>query len=66
VANVFTTFEPDGIAVSPRGKRFYVAGYGRSGTGNELDVVSTINGEVIATIKVGKGPFALALKPPPP
>ena len=66
VANVFTTFEPDGIAVSPRGKRFYVAGYGRSGTGNELDVVSTISGEVIATIRVGKGPFALALKPPPP
>ena len=66
VANVFTTFEPDGIAVSPRGKRFYVAGFGRDGTGNELDVVSTINGEVIATIKVGKGPFALALKPPPP
>lgn len=66
VANVFTTFEPDGVAVSPRGKRFYVAGFGRSGTGRELDVVSTISGEVIATIRVGKGPFALALTPPPP
>lgn len=65
VASVATTFEPDGVLVSPQGKRFYVAGYGRSGTGRELDVVSTVSGEVVATIRVGKGPFALALKPAP-
>lgn len=64
--SVFTSFEPDGVAVFSQGKRLYVAGFGRSGTGRELDVISTVNNGVITTITVGKGPFALALKPPPP
>jgi YVTN family beta-propeller protein len=66
VGSVFTSFEPDGVLVSPKGRRLYVTGFGRSGTGNELDVVSTINNGVITTLTVGKGPYALALKPTPP
>jgi YVTN family beta-propeller protein len=67
VASISTTFEPDGIVLSPKGKRLYVAGYGRSGRGRALDVVSTINGEVVTErpVRVGRGPFALALKPAP-
>jgi YVTN family beta-propeller protein len=67
VASISTTFEPDGVLVSPKGKRLYVAGYGRSGDGRDVDVISTVNGEPVTErpIRVGRGPFALALKPAP-
>lgn len=67
VASISTTFEPDGVLVSPKGKRLYVAAYGRSGDGRDVDVISTVNGEPVTErpIRVGRGPFALALKPAP-
>lgn len=56
--------EPDGIVASPKGKRVYIAGFGRNGTGDAINVVSTISDSVIGLIEVGKGPFGVALTPP--
>ena len=58
--------EPDGLVVSPKGKRLYVAAFGRNGTTNYIDVISTIKNASVATITVDDGPFALALTPPKP
>jgi|GEM_PF-4383031 len=57
------TTEPDGLVVSPKGKRIYVAAFGRNGTTNYIDVLSTIKNASVATITVGDGPFAVALTP---
>ncbi|MSQ47905.1 MAG: YncE family protein [Deltaproteobacteria bacterium] len=65
VASIGSLSEPEGLVVSPKGKRLYVAGFGRSGTRRDLDVISTINGEAVTGIRVGRGPFAVALKPAP-
>jgi YVTN family beta-propeller protein len=56
--------EPDGLVVLPKGKRLYVAGFGRNGDGDSINVVSTISDGLLGLIKVGKGPFAIALTPP--
>lgn len=66
VGSIDTSFQPDGIAVFSLAKRLYVAAFGESGTGNQLNVVSTVSNGVITTITVGEGPFALAVKPTPP
>lgn len=55
--------EPDGVTVATKGKRVYVAVFGRNGNANLVDVISTITNSRVATIEVGEGPFAVALTP---
>jgi YVTN family beta-propeller protein len=58
--------EPDGVLIGPGGKRLYVAIFGRNGSADFIDVYSTVNNLLIASIEVGEGPFGLALGPPRP
>ena len=58
--------EPDGLAVSAKAKRLYVAAFGRNGDANFVDVISTIKNASVIAIEVGNGPFAVALTPPKP
>jgi YVTN family beta-propeller protein len=64
--NSIPTFtEPDGVIVSARGKRVFVAVFGRNGDEKIVDIISTITNTRIGSIEVGDGPFAVALTPPP-
>ena len=64
--NSIPTFtEPDGVIVSARGKRVFVAVFGRNGDANFIDIISTITNTRIGSIEVGDGPFAVALTPLP-
>ena len=58
--------EPDGLAVSAKGKRVFVAVFGRNGDERFVDVISTITNAQVAAIRVGDGAFAVALTPPKP
>lgn len=56
---------PDGLLVTPNGKRIYTALYGDNGAGAFLQVSSTITNSTVAEfVQVGEGPFALAIAPP--
>jgi len=57
--------EPDGVVVSSKGKRLYVAGFGSNGFGNAVNVVSTATNAAVFLIEVGKGPVGVALTPLP-
>ncbi len=56
--------EPEGIVASAKGKRIYIAGFGRNGGGDAINVVSTVSDGIVQLIKVGQGPFGVALTPP--
>ena len=58
--------EPDGLVVSAKAKRLYVAVFGRNGDSNFVDVFSTIKNASVVAIEVGNGPFAMVLTPPKP
>jgi predicted alpha-1,2-mannosidase len=51
--------EPRGAALSPDGKRLYVADSGA----NAVTVVDTTNRRAIATVKVGSTPMGIAMEP---
>jgi YVTN family beta-propeller protein len=53
---------PDGIVVTPGGTRLYVALFG-NGFGSEVEVISLITKNILEIIRVGDGPFALAISP---
>ncbi len=56
--------EPYGIAITPNGLRGYVALFGsRKDEGEVVQVFSTLAQQVVATIEVGKKPFAIAIGP---
>lgn len=75
VAIVPTPDQPDGLVVSPKTKRLYVAVFGRNGEGNEIELISTItntlvttknpngSGPLATTIPVGNGPLGVVLLP---
>jgi YVTN family beta-propeller protein len=50
---------PFGIAVTPDGKRLYVANIGS----NSISVVDTMTASVVATVAVGVNPVAVAINP---
>lgn len=58
--------EPDGVAVTPNGKRVYVAIFGRNGAGDTLRVFSSVTGHVVGSVKLGRAPFAVAISPAQP
>lgn len=58
--------EPDGVAVTPNGKRVYVAIFGRNGAGDTLRIFSSVTGHVVGSVKLGKAPFAVAISPVQP
>jgi len=58
--------EPDGVAVTPNGKRVYVALFGRNGAGDTLRIFSSTTGRIVSSVKVGKAPFAVAIAPARP
>jgi YVTN family beta-propeller protein len=64
VSNNTTVTHPDGIVVTNGGTRLYVALFG-NGFGSELEAISTITSSVLGTIRVGDGPFAVAVSPTP-
>jgi YVTN family beta-propeller protein len=66
VNEILTLDEPNGIAVGAKGKRLYVALFGRNGSAQEVEVLSPTTSATIALIRVGHGPFAVALTPPSP
>lgn len=66
ITSVPTFTEPDGVTVSAKGKRVYVAVFGRNGDERIVDIISTITNTRIGSIEVGDGPFAVALTPPKP
>lgn len=56
--------EPYAIAITPNGLRGYVTLFGsRKDEGEIVQVFSTLAQQVVATIKVGKKPFAIAIGP---
>ena len=56
--------EPYAIAITPNGMRGYVTLFGsRKDEGEVVQVFSTLAQQVVATIKVGKKPFAIAIGP---
>ena len=56
--------EPYAIAITPNGLRGYVTLFGsRKDEGEVIQVFSTLGQQVVATIKVGKKPFAIAIGP---
>ncbi len=57
--------QPDGVVVTAGGTRLYIALFGQ-GFGSELLVASTGTDTILKTIKVGKGPFAMAVLPASP
>lgn len=62
--NAIPTFtEPDGLVVSAKGKRVFVAVFGRNGNERLVDVISTLTNSRIGSVEVGDGPFAVALTP---
>lgn len=56
---------PQGIAVTPDGKRVYVANTGASGPNDTVSVIETASGTdtVVATIRVGRAPHGVAVTP---
>jgi YVTN family beta-propeller protein len=62
--NFFTADQPNGVVVTPNGKRLYISLFGNSGVGNQVQVVSTVTHNTVAPIiKVGEGPFGVAVVP---
>ena len=57
--------QPDGVIVTAGGARLYIALFGQ-GFGSELLVASTGTDAILKTIKVGDGPFAMAVLPASP
>lgn len=57
--------QPDGVVVTAGGARLYIALFGQ-GFGSELLVASTGTDTILKTIKVGDGPFAMAVSPASP
>lgn len=56
--------EPYAIAITPNGLRGYVTLFGsRKDEGEVIQVFSTLAQQVVATIEVGKKPFAIAIGP---
>ena len=56
--------EPYAIAITPNGLRGYVTLFGsRKDEGEVVQVFSTLAQQVVATIKVGRKPFAIAIGP---
>ncbi len=56
--------EPYAIAITPNGLRGYVTMFGsRKDEGEVVQVFSTLAQQVVATIEVGKKPFAIAIGP---
>ena len=56
--------EPYGIAITPNGLRGYTTLFGsRKDEGEVVQVFSTLGQQVVATIEVGKKPFAIAIGP---
>ena len=56
--------EPYAIAITPNGLRGYVTLFGsRKDEGEVVQVFSTLGQQVVATIEVGKKPFAIAIGP---
>ena len=56
--------EPYAIAITPNGLRGYVTMFGsRTDEGEVVQVFSTLAQTVVATIGVGKKPFAIAIGP---
>lgn len=56
--------EPYAIAITPNGLRGYTTLFGsRKDEGEVVQVFSTLAQQVVATIKVGKKPFAIAIGP---
>jgi len=66
LAGILTQDEPNGLVVGAKGKRLYVALFGRDGGAREVEVLSPISGATIALITVGNGPLAVALTPTSP
>lgn len=66
LSGILTFDEPNGLVVGPKGKRLYVALFGRNGGAREVEVLSPITSATIALITVGNGPLAVALTPPSP
>lgn len=56
VATIAVGSDPDGVAVSPDGKRVYVSNFGS----HNVSVIDTERQAVAATISVGRGPVGLA------
>lgn len=54
---------PQGVAVTPDGKRVYVANTGSSRPNNTLSVIDTEDDTVVATIIVGFAPHGVAVTP---
>lgn len=63
VSAIPTFTEPDGVVVAPKGKRAFVAVFGRNGNEKLIDIISTITNTRLGAIEVGEGPFAVALTP---
>ena len=56
--------EPYGVAITPNGLRGYTTLYGaRTDEGEVVQVFSTLAQQVVATIEVGRKPFAIAIGP---
>ena len=56
--------EPYAIAITPNGLRGYVTLYGsRKDEGEVIQVFSTLAQQLVATVEVGKKPFAIAIGP---
>jgi len=66
LTGILTQDEPNGLVVGAKGKRLYVALFGRDGGAREVEVLSPISGATIALITVGNGPLAVALTPTSP
>ena len=54
---------PDGISISPDGKKAYVENYGTNGTGTTISVINIAKGQVTKTLTVGPGPSQSAITP---
>jgi YVTN family beta-propeller protein len=52
---------PWGIALTPDGKKLYVA----NGPSNDVSVVDTESLRVVATVPAGKSPWGVAIGPAP-
>ena len=58
-ATVPVGINPNGVAVSPDGKKVYVANF----FSNTTSVIDSTNNNVIATVPVGGWPFGVAVSP---
>lgn len=61
---ISTANHPVGMVVIPNGRRLYIALYGDDGNENFVQVASTLtNSDIADFIKVGRGPYGLAIAP---